>query len=73
MPSSAVDLGEAAESAPAAAWWRGAVWLAYAVNGTLVLWSVDVVGDPSQSVRFATGLPCDVLPRSRRTAGRFTC
>lgn len=54
-----VEVGEQVESAPAAAWWRGRIWLAVrATDATLVLRSVDVLGNAHPSPRFPTGFPC---------------
>lgn len=53
------QVGNDASGTPAAAWWRDELWLAYqASDGTLMLQSVDVLGDPSFPTTFATGLPC---------------
>lgn len=65
-------ISEMVESTPAAAWWGDAVWLAYrALDATLVLRSVSVLGDASLSLRFATGIPCGGATALASDGGRL--
>jgi hypothetical protein len=62
MLAGSFQVGERIASGPAAAWYRDALWLAYAASdGMLVVRSLDVLGDARQGVRRDTGRPCGGL------------
>ena len=72
MLTDAIKIGERVQTGPAGAWFRDELWLAYgALDGSLVVRSVNVRHDAALSMRRATGFPAGATVSVAVWAGRL--